>query len=268
MSVAPGAGRTPVAARRAGHAARAGVLLAAAATAGLLGPVASKPVAPRAPGALPLVATHALSVPEPSDLAIDETGTRLWTVTNHPARVYQLDTDGNLVKPLRFEGQDLEAVAYDRSDHTLWVAEERRREIVHLDLDGEVLARHPLDLAGDRNSGIEGLCLDDQGRMFALNEKRPGLFLELDRQAGIAARREVRFAQDYSGITYDRARRCFWIVSDKSQQVFLWDRKDGVLKAYPLPYPKAEGVAVDDAAKRLYIVSDSEQKLFVYRLGD
>ena len=247
---------------------RATWVWAAMAVAVILGPVESKPLASTLPDALTLVASHPLSVREPSDLAIDEFGKTLWTVSNHPSRVYQLDTEGTTVRTLDILGEDLEGVAYDRSSRTLWVAEENRREIIHLDLDGKVLSRHALGLTGERNSGLEGLCLDARGRMFALNEKRPGLFIELDEKIQIAARREVTFARDFSGITYDRKRGEFWIVSDKSQEVILWDPKRGVLKQYPLPYTKAEGVAVDDASRRLYIVSDSEQTLYVYRLAD
>lgn len=215
---------------------------------------------------LDLIATHALSVSEPSDLAIDESGTTLWTVGNTPPRVYQLDLNGRVVKTLNFIGEDLEGVAYDRSDHTLWVAEENRREVVHLDLNGDVLSRHRLDLTGEKNSGLEGICLDDQGHLFALNEKSPGLFLELDGGRSISTRRAMDFAKDFSGMAYDRKKGCFWIVSDKSQGLYLWSRRAGVVRRYALPYAKAEGVAVDDAAGRVYIVSDSENKLYVYRL--
>ena len=243
-------------------------LLAVAAGLVALGRAEAKSVTSRGTGELPLLATYPLSVAEPSDLTINETGTTLWTVTNHPARVYQLDSEGKTVKTLDFVGEDLEGIAYDRSDHTLWVAEENRREIIHLDLDGGVLSRHALDLVGEKNCGIEGLCLDGQGRMFALNEKRPGLFIELGGDKSIMARRELMFAKDYSGMAADRKHDGFWIVSDKSQELILWSPRAGVLKEYRLPFAKAEGVAVDHAAKRIYIVSDSEQKLYVYRLRD
>jgi len=211
-----------------------------------------------------LIATHALTINEPSDLTIDETGQILWVVTNKPERVYQLDLSGAVVKTLDYVGQDLEAIAYDRSDRTLWVAEENRREIVHLDLDGKVLSRHPLGLTGEKNSGLEGLCLDDKRRMFALNEKRPGLFLELKADRTLATQLELSFAKDYSALTYSPAHGCFWIVSDQSQSLYLWSPKKGVTERYDLPCTKAEGVAVDEAKNRLYIVSDSENKLYVY----
>ncbi len=228
----------------------------------------AKPPASTDAASLPLIASHALSVSEPSDLAIDESGKTLWTVTDRPGRVHQLTLEGKLIRTLKFVGDDLEGIAYDRSDRTLWVAEESLREIVHLDLEGNVLSRHPLGLKGESNSGLEGLCLDAQGNMFALNEKKPGLFLELNANRSIAVRRPVSFAGDYSGITYDRGRDGFWIVSDQSETLYLCDRQAGVLKRYRLPFPKAEGVAVNEAEKRIYIVSDSEKKLYVFRLED
>ena len=205
-----------------------------------------------------------MNVSEPSDLTIDETGTILWTVSNNPDSVYQIDLAGSKTKSLRYAGQDLEGVAYDRSDHTLWVAEENLREIVHLDLDGGVLSRHALSLTGEQNSGLEGICLDDAGSMFVLNEKRPGLFLPLDASHSIASSMTLTFAGDYSGIAYDPPSASFWIVSDQSQRLYLWNPAGGVRKEWSLPYTKAEGVAIDLAAHRIYIVSDSENRLYVY----
>jgi uncharacterized protein YjiK len=214
---------------------------------------------------LHLVATFPLTINEPSDLAIDETGKILWTVTNKPAKVYQLDLAGNVTKTLNYGGQDLEGIAYDQAGRSLWVTEERTRELVHLSMDGDVLGRTPLDLPGKPNHGPEGVCLDDKGRMFMLNEKQPGLFLELDQKHAITKRVPLSFAGDYSGITWDRKKGCFWIISDESQTLFLWSKSKGVIGQFPLGFNKGEGVAVDEAAKTVYVVSDAANKLFVYR---
>jgi uncharacterized protein YjiK len=228
-----------------------------------LGCNGSKPVEPK-PSTLRLIASHPLSFPEPSDLTINESGTVLWTVTNHPEKVRQLDLDGTLVRTLPYDGNDLEGVVYDPSDSTLWVAEENRREVVHLDLNGNVLSRTALGLTGERNSGLEGICLDDAGRMFLLNEKHPGLFLETNPDLSIASQLTLTFADDYSGMSYDRQKSCYWIVSDQSQKLYLWSKPTGVAKEYPLSFPKPEGVAFDEAANLLYIVSDSTNTLYVY----
>jgi len=226
----------------------------------------SKPAKPASTGVLQLLATHALTITEPSGLAINESGTMLWTVTNNPDKVYQLDKDGTPVRTLNYVGEDLEGIAYDRSDKTLWIVEENRREIVHLDLNGDVLSRHALDLVGERNSGLEGICLGDKGRMFVLNEKQPGLFIEVNADFSIASRLPLDFAKDFSDLWFDRDTACFWILSDKSQKLCRWSQQKGVVSEYALPFPKAEGIACDDAANRLYIVSDSENKMYVYQI--
>ena len=213
-----------------------------------------------------LVATHTLAVSEPSDLAIDPAGKVMWTVSNKPARVYQLDLDGNVLKTLKFEGADLEGIAYDATDRTLWVVEERIRELVHLSLDGEELGRFRLDLPGKKNSGPEGICLDERGRMFVVNEKEPGLFLELNAKRAIAKRKTLDFALDFSAIAYDPATGGFWILSDQSQKLFLWSRDRGVSAELALPFTKAEGVAVDRATGLIYIVSETDNTLYVYRM--
>jgi len=220
---------------------------------------------PAETGELRLVATYSLAITEPSGLAIDESCTTLWTVTNNPDRVYQLDMKGAVVRTLDYVGEDLEGIAYDRSDRTLWIVEENRREVVHLDLGGKVLSRHPLGLVGERNSGLEGLCFDRQGRMFALNEKRPGLFIELNADVSIASQQVLDFAKDFSDLWFDRESGSFWILSDQSQKLYQWTKNKGVIAEYPLPFRKAEGLVCDDRANLLYIVSDSENKLYVYR---
>jgi hypothetical protein len=135
----------------------------------------STPASPAPPlVALPLIATHPLTIQEPSDLAIDETGTILWTVTNHPEKVYQLDLDGNVTKTLSYVGNDLEGVAYDARDHTLWIAEENLRQVVHLDLDGAVLSQHSLALTGEHNSGLEGILPERQRNRVRAEREAPG----------------------------------------------------------------------------------------------
>jgi len=207
-----------------------------------------------------------LSISETSGLAINDSGTTLWTVTDTPGRVYQLDLVGKMIRKLNYVGEDLEGIAYDPSDRTLWVVEENRREIVHLDLKGDVLSRKQLDLRGKKNSGLEGICLEHEGRMFVLNEKNPGLFIELNPDHSIARQNKLSFAGDYSDVASSRQANCFWILSDESRGLYLWSKRTGVIREYSLPFPKPEGVALVEASHLVYVVSDSENKLYVYRM--
>jgi len=165
---------------------------------------------------------------------------------------------------LDFKGDDMEGIAYDPSDATLWIVEEKRREVVHLDTDGEVLFRRKLDLNGKSNSGLEGISLDSNGTLYVLNEKSPGLFITLNDDLSIRNRHQLDFAEDFSALDYHRGQDDFWIISDKSQALYLWNPREGVAAIYPLPFGKAEGVAVDEAAGLIYIVSESGDRLYVY----
>ena len=239
------------------------MVLASLAIAALPGCKSSSPAAPVSQP-LRLVATYTLAITEPSDLTIDENATTLWTVSNDPDSVYQLDMHGNRVRTLAYEGHDLEGITYDASDHTLWVAEENLRRVVHLDLDGNVLGSYSTGLTGQPNCGLEGIGFNGAGDLIVLNEKLPGLFVTLDQYRAVAATDTLTFAGDYSGITWDPHQAAFWIVSDQSKTISLWAPGAGVRQSYTLNLPTIEGVAFDPATHRIYLVSDTEHKLYVF----
>ncbi len=212
--------------------------------------------------ALKQVAVYELSIPEPSGLTLQSDGQSLWTVSDQTNQVYRINLTGTVLQTLKYQGEDLEGIAYDSTEHCLWVAEEVSRELVKLDLQGNELERHKL-LSGSDNSGLEGVCIDGNHRFFALKEKRPGLFLVLNTDFTVQQKIELQFAGDYSGLWADTVSGRFWIVSDESQMLFLWDISQGVLQQYSLPITKAEGIAVDTQKGLFYLVSDAESRLYV-----
>ncbi len=216
-------------------------------------------------GPLMLLGEYAVDIAEPSGLTIDSQGKRLWTVGDNE-RVFELDLQGQILKVLDYRGRDPEGIVYDPSDATLWLVEERRREIVHIDLGGALLLSRRLDLEGEANNGLEGICRDDEGVLYVLNEKSPGLFIQLKEDLSISSSEEIEFADDYSGLYCAGQRGVFWVLSDQSETLFRWDRTSDVLNRYALPFPSAEGVAIDAARGRVYIVSDRASKLFVFEL--
>jgi uncharacterized protein YjiK len=214
-------------------------------------------------GALKLITEYAVDISEPSGLTIDPAGKRLWAVGGNE-RVYELDLQGRVLKVLDYRGRDPEGISYDPSDSTLWLVEERRREIVHLDLDGTLLMSGSLDLEGAANNGLEGICRDDEGVLYVLNEKSPGLFIQLKDDLSIQSSEAIEFADDYSGLFCAGQLGVFWILSDQDETLFRWDEVSGILNRYELPFSSAEGIAIDEAAGRVYIVSDWASKLFVF----
>ncbi|TMQ52971.1 MAG: hypothetical protein E6K72_08790 [Candidatus Eisenbacteria bacterium] len=178
-----------------------------------------------------------MNVAEPSDLTIDETGTILWTVSDTNNKIYRLDLQGNITKTLSYVGNDLEGVAYDRRDHTLWLAEEEYRAVIHVDTAGAIV----------------------------LNERSPGLFIPLKSDFSYDVKYQLTFAGDYSAMTYDPQRRCFWIMSDESMAMFLCTGPNVVHAEYALSSRRFEGIALDPAGKYVYAVNDSARALYVFQ---
>jgi len=228
------------------------------------------PTAPAPIPALPLLATYAMTVSEPSDLTIDETGTILWTVSDSKNKVYKLDVRGKTLETLSYTGgssSDLEGVAYDRRDRSLWLAEEELRQVVHVDSSGAVLTTYNLlaSLTSTHNAGPEGISLDDVGHLFLLNERKPGMFITLNPDVSVGTKVGLTFARDYSAMTYDPVRRCFWITSDESAAIYLCTAPNVVHLAYALPSTKFEGIALDPAGKYVYAVNDSLSLFYVFQ---
>jgi|TARA_B100001971_G_scaffold134924_1_gene124667 uncharacterized protein YjiK len=216
---------------------------------------------------LELIGSYTLEVPEPSGLTLNADGTALYSVSDPPDNsIYKLDLFGNTKKMLSYTGDDLEGITYDNRDNTLWIAEERLREVVHLDTLGNELDRFSINFDGLSSiHGFEGIMYNPvTSRISLLNEKNPGAFIELDSTMNISKELSLNFAQDYSGLCFNSANGNFMIVSDESQQLIEWNLDEGVIHTYSLDIEKAEGVDYDPAINRVYIVCDSEQRLYIY----
>jgi len=216
---------------------------------------------------LVLIESVSLEVPEPSGLTLNNDASALYVVSDPPDNsVYKLDLLGNVKRVLLYYGSDLEGITYDNRDHTLWVAEESLRQVVHIDTLGNELERFSINFEGtSSSSGFEGILLNPvTNHIVLLNEKSPGTFIDLDSSMNITLEYALDFASDYSGICYNSSSGNYLIVSDESQQLIEWNRENGVINTCSLDFEKAEGVAYNSENNRLYIVSDSEQKLYIY----
>jgi len=215
-----------------------------------------------------LVAAISLNIPEPSGLTFQADENVLWTLSDNTGKIYKLETDGTLLQTFDVGGEDLEGIVFDETDGTLWVVEEGNRKLIHLSPNGDFLEEYQIPLAGPSNNGLEGICFDAAHRIHLLNEKNPGLMIDLDADLNITNQINLNFAADYSGICFDKESGNFWIVSDESRKIFVWNEEtESVEKEFELSFPKAEGVAFDEKNNILYLVSDSENKLYVFRLG-
>lgn len=216
---------------------------------------------------LKLISSHSLNVPKPSGLTMGSNGNELWTVSDKPTnKIYQLDLEGNVITTLPYSGDDLEGITYSKYDNTLWVVEEGLSEVVHIRTDGSVIQRYHLGLGETPNKGLEGISILPNKNIVVLNEKSPGLLVELNSEFTIVNIVYLDFAKDYSGVCFDEIRDKYWILSDENKRLFLWDQENGVSTEFFIDCPQPEGIAVDYENNLVYIVSDSSEKLYVFKI--
>ncbi len=214
-----------------------------------------------------LIEEYNIPVPEPSGLSLSNDFKSLWTVSDNTGDIYNITLDGTLISKLDYNGSDLEGIAIDPRDSTIWIVQEGSREIIHLDISGKEISRNKIDVSGTgSNSGLEGICFDKNLTHNVINEKSPMLWVKLNSDFSISTEKELSISSDLSGIVYDNSRNIFWIVSDKSKLLLQWEPSKGLLNSFDLPFKKAEGVAINTIKQLIYIVSDATQKLYVYKI--
>lgn len=221
---------------------------------------------------LTLISVHNLSVEDPSGLTLDASGDFLWTVSDQSGgSVYKITFQGDVIGSLGYKGDDMEGITMNPNDETLWIVEERFRQIVQLDRQGRVLQRVdiPVQIVNE-NDGPEGVAIDPVTEHFyIINEKTPTEFIELNNEFEVVRRVTINSGSnfrlnDLSGIFYVNESREFWIVSDESMRIVVTDFELNPLRSYELGKGKFEGIAVDTEVGRVYLVNDEENKLYVY----
>lgn len=213
-------------------------------------------------------AYYNLDIPETSDLCFGSTTNVLYTVSDNTTKVYKITTTGRTLAELKYVGNDLEGVCYVNNQY-IYVAEERLREIVKLDLQGNKLDQKVIPVeANAENEGLEGIsyatfCM----RFYIINERNPGLLIETDKNLNVLNKYPLTFANDYSGICVDNVNQNLWILSDMSATVNKCTMQGEVIESYRIPVSNPEGIAYDPESKMLYIVSDAEARLYIFNLN-
>jgi len=217
---------------------------------------------------LPLIESFDLDVPEPSGLTLNADRTALYVVSDPPDNgIYKISLEGELLVKFDYRGVDLEGIAYDLRDSTLWVIEETQYKLIHLDTTGKEIGYYSTDFTGDHQNGLEGICYNQSVHSLVLiNEKKPRVLIILDSLFSESKPLQMDFADDFSGICHDDSTGNYLIVSDESEQLIIINFASDEIEKYRLEIPKAEGVAYDPKKKLVYIVSDSKEKLYVFSL--
>lgn len=211
------------------------------------------------------ITKYKLTIPEPSDLAMDIDGKALWTVSDSNSTVYKISFDGTVLKSFKIEGLNLEGIT-QIDNNKLAVILERERTVVIIDTNGAELNRIKIKKDGEPNLGFEGITFNSANKhLYLINEKDPGLLIELDENYNVINEIELNFAEDYSGINYDSEKNGFLIISDESCLYAECDINGKMLNSFSFKFTQIEGVAVDKINKLIYLVSDPLEELYVLK---
>lgn len=224
---------------------------------------------------LVLVASYPLAINDPSGLVIDMDGQFLWTVSDDPGQfVYKISFTGEVLGHLSgYQGDDMEGITMNPNDGTLWIVEERLRQIVQLTTEGEVLQIIDVPVqATNPNDGLEGITWNpNNNHVYVVNEKNPRQFIELNTNFEVVRSVPINFTGEFqlldlSGLFYDHIKDEIWILSDDSERIVVADQQLNPLRAFNLGRDKFEGIAVDLNINRVYLVNDRENRLYIYDL--
>ena len=210
-----------------------------------------------------------VSIPETSDLCFGASTDILYTVSDRTAKAYKITTQGKVLSELAYTGNDLEGICYV-GNQFLYVAEERLRKIVKLDLQGTQISEKAIPVEkNDDNSGLEGISFATfNNHFYILNEKNPGLLIETDENLNVIKNHPLTFSSDYSGICVDNLNQQLWIVCDELATVNQCTMEGKLIKSYRIPVSNPEGIAFNPKTNELYVISDSEARLYHFKINE
>jgi uncharacterized protein YjiK len=217
--------------------------------------------------ALKPVSSYYVDILETSDLCFGSTKDILYTVSDNTSKVYKITTTGRIMAEYLYTGSDLEGVCFV-DNQFVYVAEERLRKIVKLDLQGIKVSEKMIPVEYNKeNEGLEGIAYATFNQHFYIvNEMNPGILIETDKNLNVLNTYDLTFADDYSGICVDNLNKELWILSDMSATANKCTMEGDLIVSYSIPVTNPEGIAFYPQDSIMYIISDSQSKLFKFDL--
>lgn len=215
---------------------------------------------------LNLISQYPVAVPGISDLSSYKNENEFLTVSDTLGKVYVISVTGDVIRTLNYEGGDLEGVTYASIDSTIFVVEEKKKEIVKLDTNGNEILRLPVEVNNIfKKHGPEGISFNPANEhLYVVNEKFPSLLIEMTLSGEVVDTNRLTFAKDYSAVFYDPLDSSLWILSEASQLLAKCDLSGIPVLQFKTGVIKGESLIVDSGNSRIYIISESTSELYVF----
>lgn len=187
----------------------------------------------------------------------------LYIVSDSKKVIYKTNLQGEIVDKIKVSTSDNEGVCLNSNGNLVVVSESKRR-LIEIDASKDKEIKYSIKgKQKQNNSGLEGVCFVPlEKSYFLVNEKSPKQLLKVSNKGKITKEIKINFAEDLSGICFDEDFNLLWLVSDESKTIINIDLNGKLIKSYPIPIVKAEGITI--GGNKIYVVSDEENKLYVF----
>ncbi|MDV7186853.1 SdiA-regulated domain-containing protein [Lutibacter sp. TH_r2] len=203
-----------------------------------------------------------LNIVEPSGITFYNN--HLYIVSDSNSAVYKTSLQGSILKKIKVSTTDNEGVCFNTAGDLVLVNESKRRLIK---IDSSFKKEKKYRVKGKqkhKNSGLEGVCFVPlEECYFIVNEKSPKQLLKVSKKGKVTKEIRIDFADDLSGICFDKESNTLWIVSDESRTILNVSLKGKLLKSYPMSIVKAEGITI--VGNQIFVVSDEENSLYIFK---
>ncbi len=198
---------------------------------------------------------------EPSGIVYNSLNNSFYVVSDTLAKIFEIDLNGNLLRSIQVNANDLEGITLSINLDTIYVVEESDNLVTSFLLNGTKINSFSVDVSTNSINGLEGIAIDANNYIYVLNEKLPRYLVKLQNEVEIS-RTEITAADDLSDVCYDSVLDCLWIISDESEKIMKVTKSGSVISEWQIPFSKGEGITlVDD---KIYVVRDSDAKMYIF----
>ena len=208
-----------------------------------------------------------------SAICLNESGDGL-LIAEDNGHIYEFGFDGTSKKTLTVDKPashssgdkvDLEGITRSLDGTTLYVCEERYREIYQLGADHKtltLLSTGPVEAGSEDNQGYEGIAAGD-GVLYVANQSKPTRVYTYNLSTKTwATAFDASWATSLSDLYYDKEDGTLWITDAKTQKLTQLKTDGTKIHEYDISFvKKPEGFCKDPVNKKFWFVCDKTSKI-------
>ncbi|MFQ5862032.1 MAG: SdiA-regulated domain-containing protein [Candidatus Brocadiales bacterium] len=185
------------------------------------------------------------------------------TVIGHAAA-----TEYNLIETYTVGAREPSGLAYDPSDDTLWVVEDRGGGIYQIQKHGEDILGAVIFTSED----LEGIAYNPASKTFFLAEERKRFILEIDKKGKLLKTIDIPIEYDetdvnhgFEGVTFDPVSRHLFVVNEKNPVAVLevtYDAK--IVNSFEVDAEDLSGICLDSRTGNLLVASHESQMVMEF----